>query len=138
MPSFKMPTPVKRPTSANYWIRKKVPADLRPVVGKTEIWATLGTSNERQANIRIGAVNASIEAEWTRLRAEATRLTGAAPPLVPVPYKLSHQDLYALRREEHTRIRDCWMKDPPTGFGKLRITLGHDEESLQLDAIDLL
>lgn len=91
MPSFKMPTPVKRPTSANYWIRKKVPADLRPVVGKTEIWATLGTSNERQANIRIGAVNASIEAEWARLRAEGARQPGAALPPAPAPYKLSHQ-----------------------------------------------
>lgn len=30
------------------------------------------------------------------------------------------------------------MQDPPTGFGRLRITLGRDEESLQLDAIDLL
>ena len=29
------------------------------------------------------------------------------------------------------------MPEPPTGFGRLRMTLG-DEESLQLDAIDLL
>jgi hypothetical protein len=73
MATIKMPKPIKRPTSEFYWIRKKVPVALRPLVGKTEIWATLGTKDERQANIKIGVVNAAIEAEWTRLRAEASR-----------------------------------------------------------------
>ena len=137
MPTIKMPKPIKRPTSENYWIRKKVPADLRPLVGKTEIWASLKTKDERKANIEIGAVNAKIEAEWTRLRAQAARAASSAEAFVPEPFKLTHQDLHALRREEHTRIRDRWMPEPPTGFGRLRMTLG-DEESLQLDAIDLL
>ena len=138
MPTIKMPKPIKRPTSENYWIRKKVPAALRSLVGKTEIWATLGTSNERQANVRIGAVNAAIEAEWDRLRAEAARAAGSAGAFAPEPFKLTHQDLHALRREEHMRIRDRWMPEPPTGFGRLRMTLSGDEESLRLDAIDLL
>src|ERR1700753_441094 len=138
MPTNHMPKPITRPTSEYYWIRKKVPVDLRPLVGRTEIWQSLGTKNERQANILIGGVNAALEADWARLRAKAARAPGAAPPLVPAPFKLSHQDLHALRREEHTRVRDHWMKEPPTGFGRLRITLGHDEESLELDAIDLL
>jgi hypothetical protein len=60
---MKIPTAIQRPTSKNYWIRKKVPADLRPLVGKTEIWASLKTKDERQANIKIGAENAKIEAE---------------------------------------------------------------------------
>lgn len=45
MPGFKMPTPIKRPTRDFYWIRKKVPAALRPLVGKTEVWASLGTKD---------------------------------------------------------------------------------------------
>jgi site-specific recombinase XerD len=138
MPTNKMPKPITRPTSENYWIRKKVPADLRPLVGKTEIWASLKTKDERQANIRIGAVNAAIEAEWDRLRAEAARAASSAGAFVPEPFRLTHQDLHALRREEHERIRDRWMPEPPTGFGRLRMTTGGDEESLQLDAIDLL
>jgi integrase len=138
MPTIKMPKPIKRPTSKNYWIRKKVPVVLRPLVGKTEIWATLGTKDERQANIKIGAVNAAIEAEWTRLRTEAARASSSAGSFVPDPFKLTHQDLHALRKEEHTRIRDRWMPEPPTGYGRLRMTQGGDEESLQLDAIDLL
>ena len=52
MPVFKMPTPIKRPTSDFYWIRKKVPENLRPLVGKTEIWASLGTKNPRQAMVK--------------------------------------------------------------------------------------
>ena len=138
MPTTKMPKPITRPTSENYWIRKKVPADLRPLVGKTEIWASLGTRDERKANIKIGAVNAAIEAEWTRLRAEAAGASNSAEPFVLEPFRLTHQDLHALRREEHTRIRNHWIEDPPTGFAKLRMTHGSDEESLRLDAIDLL
>jgi hypothetical protein len=49
MPSIKMPTPIKRPTSNFYWIRKKVPERLRDLVGKTEIWASLGTKDQRKA-----------------------------------------------------------------------------------------
>src|SRR5947208_776547 len=101
MPSMKIPTVIKRPTSQNYWIRKKVPADLRPLVGKTEVWESLGTNSEREANIKLGAVNARIEAKWTRLRAEAARAASSAKAFVPEPFKLTHQDLHALRREEH-------------------------------------
>ncbi|MCK1667965.1 DUF6538 domain-containing protein [Bradyrhizobium sp. 153] len=137
MPNFKMPKPIKRPTSQNYWIRKKVPADLRPLVGKTEIWASLGTKDERQANIKIGALNAAIEAEWARLRAEVARAPQSAETFVFEPFKLTHQDLHALRAAEHSAIRNAYFKEPPTGFAKLRITAA-DEESLRLDALDLL
>ena len=60
-----------------------MPAALRPLVGKTEVWASLGTKDERKANIKIGAVNAAIEAEWARLRAGG--LPGPDPELVPAP-----------------------------------------------------
>jgi hypothetical protein len=137
MPVFKMPTPIKRPTSDFYWIRKKVPENLRPLVGKTEIWASLGTKNPRQAMIKIGALNAAIEADWARLRAELGRKPVAAKPAARRPHELSHQDLHALRAEEHTRIRDHWMKNPPAGLGRLRLT-AYDEETLQLDASEIL
>jgi hypothetical protein len=45
--------------------------------------------------------------------------------------------MHALRAEEHKRVRDTWIQDPPTGFGKLRMH-AWDDESLHLDAIDLL
>ena len=36
----------------------------------------------------------------------------------PIPFRLTHQDLHAMRRDEHVRIRDAWIKDPPKGFAK--------------------
>jgi site-specific recombinase XerD len=137
MATIKMPKPIKRPTSEFYWIRKKVPVALRPLVGKTEIWSTLGTKDERQANIKIGAVNAAIEAEWTRLRAGAAHASGSPATPEPEPLKLTHQDLHAMRREEHERIRTRHMHEPPTGLGHLRIYTTN-EELLQLQAIDAL
>jgi hypothetical protein len=137
MPSMKIPTAIRRPNSKYYWIRKKVPADLRPLVGKNEIWKSLGTTDEKEAAIELGGVNARIEADWARLRAQRAHPPAPSRAFVPEPFKLTHLDLHALRGEEHTRVRDRWTPEPPTGFNKLRMTLG-DEESLQLDAIDLL
>jgi hypothetical protein len=132
MPSFKMPTPIKRPQAPSTGSARR----LRGLIGKTEIWASLGTKDQRRAAVKIGAVNAEIEAEWARLRAGGP--PGPARELDPPPFKLSHQDLHALRRDEHIRVRNAWIKDPPEGFGKLRMHAWADEESLQLDAVDLL
>ncbi|MDP3074883.1 DUF6538 domain-containing protein [Bradyrhizobium sp.] len=137
MPTIKMPSPKKRPTSEFYWIRKKVPVGLRALVGKTEVWASLKTKDERKARIKIGAVNAEIEAEWARLRAGGLPAPGADRELEPAPFKLTHQDLHALRGAAHVEIRDAWIKEPPTGFRKLRLS-SRDEESLQEDAEEWL
>ncbi|WP_027572896.1 DUF6538 domain-containing protein [Bradyrhizobium sp. WSM1743] len=138
MPTIKMPKPIKRPTSANYWIRKKVPSDLRPLVGKTEIWASLGTSKDREATIKIARRERENRGRMGPAAGRENATPVAADAFVPEPFKLTHQDLHALRKEEHTRISDHWMKEPPTGFAKLRMGHTADEESLQLDAIDLL
>jgi integrase len=137
VPNFKMPTPIRRPTSDFYWIRKKVPLKLRPLVGKTEVWASLGTKDERKASIKIGAVNAAIEAEWARLRAGGLPGPASDEELEPAPFKLSHQDLHALRGAAHLEIRDAWIQNPPTGFRKLRLS-SRDEESLHWDAEERL
>jgi hypothetical protein len=51
--------------------------------------------------------------------------------------KLGHQNLHALRAEAHGQIRDAWIKEPPSGFTKLRLSI-RDEESLHFDAMDRL
>ena len=54
---------VIRPKKANgkeqnvYWIRKKVPARYRTVVGKTEVWRSPKTTDRRTANAKITAVS---------------------------------------------------------------------------------
>ncbi|MET4322581.1 DUF6538 domain-containing protein [Bradyrhizobium sp. RT5a] len=137
MPQFKMPTPITRPTSAFYWLRKKVPKDLRDLVGKTEVWASLGTKDPRQASIKIGALNAEIEAGWAHLRAELRRGPVQAKPAARKPHALTHQDLHALRAEEHARIREHWSVNPPFGFARARLAAA-DDDVLRLDAWDLL
>ena len=114
---IKMPTPIKRPTSENYWLRKKVPEPLRAVVGKTEVWAPLGTKDPRQASIKIGVLNAALEAEWgppagrTSPESDPGEAGGAEAPraLAPGPARVARrgarQDPRALERQSSDRLR---------------------------------
>ena len=81
MGTTRMPTPI-RPKKANgreqnvYWIRKKVPARYRALVGRTEVWRSLKTTDRRTANERVALASAELEREWTRLAIEAKRESG--------------------------------------------------------------
>jgi integrase len=72
MGTTRMPTPI-RPRKANgkeqnvYWIRKKVPERYRAVVGKTEVWRSLKTTDRRTANQRICAYTGARVNEITSL-----------------------------------------------------------------------
>ncbi|MDI4237731.1 hypothetical protein OZ411_33500 [Bradyrhizobium sp. Arg237L] len=141
-----MPTPI-RPKKANgkeqnvYWIRKKVPQRYRTVVGKTEVWRSLRTTNRRTANQRIAVASAELESEWARLAREAKRNSKDSPAKA----RLTHQDMYALRRELHIKIRDAHIAEPGTALSALRwLALaaepfdGDDEEYLDRDAREIL
>ncbi|MCP1761113.1 DUF6538 domain-containing protein [Bradyrhizobium japonicum] len=114
-----MPTPF-RPKKASgneqnvYWIRKKVPKRYRALVGKTEVWRSLKTTDRRTANARIAVASVELEREWELLALEAKR--GPKAPKAG----LAHQDLFAIQRETHVRIRDAHIAEPGTGFGALR------------------
>ncbi|WP_421477848.1 DUF6538 domain-containing protein [Agrobacterium tumefaciens] len=58
-----------------YWLRKKVPDDLRPILGKTEEKKSLRTRDPAEAKIRFAKAIAEIEERWSRLRGELTELT---------------------------------------------------------------
>jgi hypothetical protein len=121
MGTTKMPTPI-RPKKANgkeqkvHWIRKKVPARYRAVVGKTEVWRSLRTTDRRTANARIAVASEELEREWARLAAEAKRDTKDSSEAT----QLRHQDLFAIQRETHVRLRDAHVAEPGTGFTALR------------------
>jgi len=120
-----MPTPVQRPTSKFYWIRKKVPQRIRPLVGKSEVWKSLETTDKRKAVAKCAAVSAELEAEWERLAA-GDHLERAVP-LVEAP-SLTHQDLHALRGVVHVRTRDAYKANPPIGFAAARlVAFGEDD-----------
>ncbi|WP_456770405.1 DUF6538 domain-containing protein [Bradyrhizobium sp. USDA 4448] len=123
-----MPTPF-RPTKASgneqnvYWIRKKVPKRYRALVGKTEVWRSLKTTDRRTANARITVASVELEREWELLALEAKR-----GPKAPKP-GLAHQDLFAIQRETHVRIRDAHIAEPSAGFGALRwLALTEDDD----------
>ena len=123
MRTTRMPTPI-RPKKANgkeqnvYWIRTKVPARYRALVGKTEVWRSLKTADRRTASLRIAVVSAELEQELTRLALEAKQ----GPKHSSGAGRLTHQDLYAIQGEVHVAIRDAHKAEPGTGFGALRWT----------------
>jgi integrase len=146
MGTTRMPTPF-RPKKASgheqnvYWIRKKVPARYRALVGQTEVWRSLKTTDRRTANARIAVASVELEREWECLAIEAKR----GPDGSARKAGLTHQDLFAIQREIHIRIRDANIGEPGTGLGSLRWhALAEDlenpdgEEALDLWARELL
>jgi hypothetical protein len=137
MGTTRMPTPI-RPKKANgkeqnvYWIRKKVPKRYRALVGKSEVWRSLKTTDRRTANLRIAVVSAELEQEWTRLALEAKR----SPKDSSAAGRLTHQDLFAIQRETHIRIRDARIADPRS-FAALRSQAFAEEPATQEDAEEL-
>lgn len=146
MGTIKMPTPM-RPKKANgqrqnvFWIRKKVPVRYRALVGKSEVWRSLKTTDRRTANARIAVASDELEREWARLAGEARRGPGAGL----TESRLTHQDLFAIQRETHVAIRDARIAEPGTGFAALRWqalaaepVMADDEEQLDRAAREIL
>lgn len=138
-----MPTPINRKGSSSLWFRKKVPLKLRALVGKTEIWESLKTTDKHVATLACIRISAMLEAEWARLAADEA-LSAADPvrdlpidgdgpePYVPDPPTpaplLSHQDTHALRGVAHVRLRDRAVVNPLNGFAASRLAARTDDE----------
>ncbi|WP_421927154.1 DUF6538 domain-containing protein [Neoaquamicrobium sediminum] len=79
-----MNRPSKRPDSTVPLFRKRVPNDLRPIVGKTEIRISLRTRDPALVKAEHARVAAEVEAQWIELRKgvrsvsqkEASRMAG--------------------------------------------------------------
>jgi integrase len=59
-----MPTPILREGSRFYWLRKRVPDRYREIVGKAEVWRSLGTSNLKRAISLCTAASVELEELW--------------------------------------------------------------------------
>jgi hypothetical protein len=68
-------TPSEASDSGVYWLRKRVPDDLRQLVGKREEKRSLGTRNPEEAKRRHAEVLSEIEAQWANLRRGTRSLT---------------------------------------------------------------
>ena len=63
-----MARPWKHPDTGIFYLRRAVPADLRPLVGKREEKRTLGTRDPAEAKVLHVAELARLEERWARLR----------------------------------------------------------------------
>ena len=64
-----MARPWKHPKTGIYWLRKRVPNDLRPLLGKREEKASLGTREPDEAKLLHVQALAELEQRWANLRA---------------------------------------------------------------------
>ena len=72
---LKMPRPVKHPKTGIYQFRKRVPDDLRSMVGKREEKASLGTRDPGEARTLHARKLAEVEERWRMLRSGILTLT---------------------------------------------------------------
>ena len=94
-----MSRPWKHPKTGVYWLRKRVPDDLRAAVGKREEKRSLGTKDPDVAKARLLPALASLEAQWRHLRLGKIELTESQ----------AHQ----LTRSVYDRWMTIW-KDKPS------------------------
>ncbi len=70
-----MARPFKHPKTGMYWLRRRVPADLIPIIGKREELLSLKTKDAGEAKRLHAMALAEIDARWATLRAGTTKLT---------------------------------------------------------------
>jgi hypothetical protein len=64
-----MARPWKHPKTGIYWLRKRVPDDLRPLIGKREEKRSLGTRDPDEAKRLHAQALVDLEQRWANLRA---------------------------------------------------------------------
>jgi hypothetical protein len=70
-----MASPFRHPKTGIYWLRKRVPKDLVPVLGKAEVSRSLETRDSAEAKKRLLTVLSELEAQWANLRVGLQSLT---------------------------------------------------------------
>ena len=79
--TLSMTRPWKHPDSGYYWFRKRVPEDLRNLIGKREERFSLGTRDPIEAKRLRTLKLAEVDERWSNLRVDSgsppTTKTGA-------------------------------------------------------------
>jgi hypothetical protein len=65
----------KHPSSGVFWLRKRLPEDLRKLIGKRKEKCSLHTRDPIEAKRRHAKALAEIEARWANLRSGPKALT---------------------------------------------------------------
>ncbi|WP_313902314.1 DUF6538 domain-containing protein [Methylobacterium sp. E-005] len=74
--------PWRHPKSGVYWYRRRVPKDLKPLLRRSEVKASLRTKDPRLARVRILRKACEVEDSWSNLRS-GHPFEQATPPSVP-------------------------------------------------------
>ncbi|KQT61694.1 integrase [Methylobacterium sp. Leaf456] len=93
-----MTRPWKHPKTGVYWLRKRVPADLKPFVGRVEVTLSLKTKDPAEAKQRILAALAELEARWANLKVG--------------PRTLSEREAHELSAPAYERWLAAYREDP--------------------------
>jgi hypothetical protein len=70
-----MSRPFKHPKTGIFWLRKRVPKDPVPVLGKAEVSRSLKTRDPTEAKTRHLQALAEMDAQWANLRSGPQSLT---------------------------------------------------------------
>lgn len=102
-----MTRPTPHPKTGVYRLRKAVPTELRPIIGKRELIATLGTKDPAEARAKAPAVLRDMEA-----RLAVARMACASPAR-----RLSHRDVRGLCGEWYRELIGDFEDDPGSPDG---------------------
>lgn len=103
---------------STWWLRVRVPDDLRPIIGKLEIRRTLGTSDTAEAKRRVRIERIKVEAEFDDARATLERRRAAVgAPAAQIT--LTEEQVWALA----TR----WFVEQERAGASRPIEIGDDE-----------
>jgi hypothetical protein len=112
-----MSRPWKHPKTGVYWLRKRVPDELRELVGKREEKRSLGTRDPAEAKRRHVEILAALDTQWSNLRRGPLSLTrDEADELAAVACREEAEDLIDDHREQLNWRRfglALWMDDSP-------------------------
>lgn len=95
---LQMPRPFKHPKTGVYYFRVRVPADLVPLVGKSEIKISLGTRDPAQAKELFSERERKVNLDWRRLRS--------------APEPLPHRQMVALAGKLYHRLMAMLEHEP--------------------------
>src|SRR3954452_14596501 len=70
-----MPPPSRHHRTGIFWLRKRVPKELVPVLGQVEVTRSLETRDPAEAKRRFVQALSELEAQWANLRAGPRTLT---------------------------------------------------------------
>jgi hypothetical protein len=86
--ALSMTRPWKHPKTGMYWLRRRVPEDLREIVGKTEEKRSLKTKDPAEARMLLAQALTDLDTKWANLRRGPVVLSDTeAHQLASVVYK---------------------------------------------------